>query len=398
MIVVTGGVPGFRSYDNFVTKVTEIRNHPESLEYIGSLYPKHNESDYYSQGNPPFIYQEDSSFLKSSITSIFASFWYEATVALGLAACAAHEKNPWFTGVEHFEQLKQTRFGGVTGFLTFDPETGSRDPNSALYTVTNFVEQDLGDGTVRFQRVITDMFQNSKWNQVEQYIFNDGTTRLPPDLPPPPPPAEIVVTNDVIGPLEIGVMVGGVVLVLSVLIFLFYEKRRRDSDSVWKVKKEELTFDYPPIVIGSGSFGRVLLAEYRGTQVAVKKVLPPRKQNKSVAANGKSNSPISIFDSSFDDNTEHEKVLTGRGSMVSTDDSYDSFCRSRDAHKSGVLSSWGGMNSADYHNQTKRDFSKGPSSGASNWKRLKKDFMDEMGYLSKLRHPCVVTIMVRNAA
>ena len=37
---------------------------------------------------------------------------------------------------------------------------------------------------------------------------------------------------------------------------------------------DELYFDDPVEVIGQGSFGVVLLAEYRGTKVAIKRVLP----------------------------------------------------------------------------------------------------------------------------
>ena len=35
----------------------------------------------------------------------------------------------------------------------------------------------------------------------------------------------------------------------------------------------------------------------------------------------------------------------------------------------------------------------GTTRGKSNWKRLKGDFMEEMRIMSKLRHPCVVTVM-----
>jgi ABC transporter, phosphonate, periplasmic substrate-binding protein len=66
-------------------------------------------------------------------------------------------------------------------------------------------------------------------------------------------------------------------IVLAILLFLCYkaEKRRR-ADAVWKVAPEELQFDEPPRVIGRGSFGLVLLAEYKNKKVAVKRVLPPK--------------------------------------------------------------------------------------------------------------------------
>lgn len=47
--------------------------------------------------------------------------------------------------------------------------------------------------------------------------------------------------------------------------------KRKQADSVWLVKRSELLFSDPPEVAGRGTFGLVLLAEYRGTVVAVKR-------------------------------------------------------------------------------------------------------------------------------
>jgi len=40
---------------------------------------------------------------------------------------------------------------------------------------------------------------------------------------------------------------------------------------------DELKFDEPPEIIGRGTFGLVLKAEYRGTEVAVKRVMPGKR-------------------------------------------------------------------------------------------------------------------------
>jgi Protein tyrosine and serine/threonine kinase/ABC transporter, phosphonate, periplasmic substrate-binding protein len=66
-------------------------------------------------------------------------------------------------------------------------------------------------------------------------------------------------------------------IVLAILLYLCYKaETRRRADAVWKVSPEELQFDEPPRVIGRGSFGLVLLAEYKNKKVAVKRVLPPK--------------------------------------------------------------------------------------------------------------------------
>ena len=55
-----------------------------------------------------------------------------------------------------------------------------------------------------------------------------------------------------------------------VFVYWYVEQKKREADLVWKVNKEDLHFDSPPEVIGQGSFGLVLLAEYRGTQVSAR--------------------------------------------------------------------------------------------------------------------------------
>ena len=65
-----------------------------------------------------------------------------------------------------------------------------------------------------------------------------------------------------------------VILVLCGFAFINYKKKKLDG--IWRVKPSDLKFDDPPVVIGRGTFGLVLLSTYRGTTVAVKRVIPPK--------------------------------------------------------------------------------------------------------------------------
>jgi len=119
------------------------------------------------------------------------------------------------------------------------------------------------------------------------------------------------------------------------------------SDSVWAVTMSDLHFDDPPEVIGRGTFGLVLLAEYRGTNIAVKRVLPPPVKSKIGVTQ--------IF----------EGTTSAQKSVIDIK----------------------GVNSG-----STGDTSSIPGSSKS-YEALKLDFILEMRAISKLRHPSITTIM-----
>lgn len=63
------------------------------------------------------------------------------------------------------------------------------------------------------------------------------------------------------------VLVGLLILVM----FVAWRKTKRAENS-WRLDNAELKYDEPPQVLGKGGFGVVFLAEYRGMQVAVKRL------------------------------------------------------------------------------------------------------------------------------
>ena len=78
--------------------------------------------------------------------------------------------------------------------------------------------------------------------------------------------------------------------IAAVGIFFYIKQKHKAADSVWHVKEKELEFDDPPQIIGRGTFGLVLLAEYRGTQVAVKRVIPPKQRRPTDSGRSSSSS------------------------------------------------------------------------------------------------------------
>ncbi|KAG7339958.1 adenylate and guanylate cyclase catalytic domain containing protein [Nitzschia inconspicua] len=73
-------------------------------------------------------------------------------------------------------------------------------------------------------------------------------------------------------------------------VFLYLSYKKKQNDQVWHINVEELHFNEPPEVIGQGGFGVVVLGQYRGTKVAVKRVLPPSKKRKGSSRHGSNTS------------------------------------------------------------------------------------------------------------
>uniref|UniRef100_A0A7S1YFW9 Guanylate cyclase n=2 Tax=Grammatophora oceanica TaxID=210454 RepID=A0A7S1YFW9_9STRA len=171
-------------------------------------------------------------------------------------------------------------------------------------------------------------------------------------------------TNDNSAALIAAILVPIVVLMIAIIFYCIYRiHSKKHGDALWIVKSSELEFQMvppevqepgepEPLVIGQGSFGVVHLAEYRGTRVAVKKVIPPeipQKKNASTEMVGPSNA--------VDTNPGLQSMRTLYKGTVST---------------SPLKSS----------RQRK-----------SRYEKLKEDFIVEMRQLAKLRHPNITTII-----
>jgi len=395
------------SYDNYLSKIHELKN-PEDLEYLGKLFPDHYDHPDYAGGGreprPPLI--DNPNFLTTM--NGFSPFHYEATILLGMSACDAVIKNGenlTLMGQDHFDAILHTTFTGVSGDIVLDNSTGTRTADSSLFRIVNYLEEEgiTEDGTpvVQFKPIISGLFQDNEWNQLEAYVFNDGTTNIPPDLPPPP-------TSD--SGLDLGLAIGLSVasaVVLALIFYFYQDNKRRANDSVWHVKKEELKFGDPPEVIGRGTFGLVLMAEYRGTQVAIKQVIPPSKNLKRARrTNYLDFSSRSGGDTSEGADSSNSPVPIGNAGMTSGYGLASSCGNTTEVTKSaanGGTASWAGMSLGEMmgsmvgsrkNHQGKATLKQTRQSQQStNRRKLETEFIEEMRYLSKLRHPCITTVM-----
>ena len=184
MITAVGGLPSTNNspYDRLASAMKQLQENTDDLAYISSKLP------YYAD-HPDFdataLVIEHPEFLQEP--GLLAPFLYDTVVAIGLAACAsiAEEELP-LVGEEHFRRIVQSNFQGTSGHIDIDPETGTRRAHSALFSLTNFVQdgEDSDDNSqVHIKAVVTNFFKDGDWTAVEPYIYNDGTTKVPLDLP-----------------------------------------------------------------------------------------------------------------------------------------------------------------------------------------------------------------------
>lgn len=143
----------------------------------------------------------------------------------------------------------------------------------------------------------------------------------------------------------------------------------------------------------------MLLGEYRGTQVAVKRVIPPKDEKqkggaRDSALRGKSGATNlrNMLDPS-------SKLPSNEASSASSEVPADpSHSEDHTTSEHNGPSSWAGMGAASgllsgsRTGKSMRNNTAKPKKGPT-YKQLKDEFVKEMRYLSKLRHPCVTTVM-----
>ena len=136
----------------------------------------------------------------------------------------------------------------------------------------------------------------------------------------------------------------------------------------------------------------MLLANYRGTNVAVKRVIPPKSTKTSTKNSDQVSRPVGI--TSTDRVPEQASVKQGsrqmgtaRGSIGKAFNDGTMLTKSK-AQPSGsmALGKKSGSGSA-------LSFLSSKNVDAARLSKLKKDFIQEMRTLAKLRHPSIMTVM-----
>jgi serine/threonine protein kinase len=180
-----------------------------------------------------------------------------------------------------------------------------------------------------------------------------------------------------------------VIAVLLLAALALYWRRVRqlaNADALWTIKAGEISYDSPPTVLGQGTYGHVVKGYYRGTSVAVKRALPPRKGKGTVDTDVFSSGPSDI-----DSGNSGLATGTMNGSVAVFVDSVDNsnivsgpFVH---GHRTGVVSV---VNSSG---EIAPGWLGRVCSSCAPQRSAGRAFIDEMRVLSKLRHPCITTVM-----
>ena len=233
--------------------------------------------------------------------------------------------------------------------------------------------------------------------------------------------------------VSILVLVGVITLPILVIVFLFvviivYSRYKvQHADAVWKIDYADLLFPDPPEVLGRGAFGLVVGAEYRKTNVAIKRMLPVTGTSKNRfsmldnVGSGVSIAGVAVHSGEYS-GSESEGLpmpsASGDESVTERSNTWshtDMLKRLKSGNAAG--SSFKGFphrsrsNSASSHEvspQPEENLgTKTVSSISSKMSILKRimpgylsegraqraSFISEMRLLSRLRHPCITTVM-----
>jgi len=395
--------------------------------------------------------------------SPYSGYIYDAIIALGIGKCRASIKEKLespvrpprqtqekdvgfqpqilgypntFTDNVHYNELVNVEFSGATGEVQLhDDKSFSRLSTTMAYGIYNLRVNggidmlNSNTTTFEFENVLTAVMKPNTTDWVPpakgvKFIFADGTANAPIPFVDPNPKVDIKSSNAYIWAIVVVVCVG---FICSVAAYIYVSRRRKLADAVWSVAPTELTFDEPPEIIGRGTFGLVLLGEYRGTEVAVKRVIPPAKNeaaNKTIGEETKPEPKIKFLGKwrKGNNNTVAAKVFADANRHMIPrveEDDPDIDIESDMGKVSGDMGNVSGLTvdmDTDFGKRSgsigfgsKRSGSIGfgskrsggnasgktsmSSYNQSSYSKLKLDFVKEMRQLSKLRHPCITTVM-----
>eukprot|EP00526_Cylindrotheca_closterium_P001767 CAMPEP_0113659478 /NCGR_PEP_ID=MMETSP0017_2-20120614/32381_1 /TAXON_ID=2856 /ORGANISM="Cylindrotheca closterium" /LENGTH=1078 /DNA_ID=CAMNT_0000574035 /DNA_START=785 /DNA_END=4021 /DNA_ORIENTATION=- /assembly_acc=CAM_ASM_000147 len=194
-----------------------------------------------------------------------------------------------------------------------------------------------------------------------------------------------------------------VCLVGSIAIYSYLKRKEEEANRLWLVESSELHFPSPLVVVGHGSFGFVLQAEFRGSNVAVKRAYQSRlaskksshfKKGEPSQEKAPSAAPESIPGPDVELGLSTSKGATETESSDGMDE--EEVCIDASIVQSAKLRTLTASVENRFIDSSDRTWPTAPKSSSSFKKNLswtRSDFIEEMKTLTHLRHPNIITIM-----
>uniref|UniRef100_A0A7S4AFU2 G-protein coupled receptors family 3 profile domain-containing protein n=1 Tax=Pseudo-nitzschia australis TaxID=44445 RepID=A0A7S4AFU2_9STRA len=165
-------------FQSFSDSMQALKNEND-MQYLNAAFPHFDQTPYF---------EVNSTFMDPIIYD-YTMFFYDAAILMGLAACDAVGENLTMTGDTFYHRIVNSpSFQGLSGTVVLDPTTGTREPHSAYYTLSNYVEREIrdeetGKTMIEFETFRTDQYSNGTWLSIVNYTFNDGTSNQPLGIP-----------------------------------------------------------------------------------------------------------------------------------------------------------------------------------------------------------------------
>jgi hypothetical protein len=202
------------SNERFDQALGDFRKDEELQNYYISRHTSPELFDEYNLGSNPFR------------STYFSQLNYDASVALGIAACESASESP--TGQDIFDGLKNVEFTGSSGLVKFNNVSLSRSHVGLHFKVFNIVAQSpTTDGQVFLSShaaVVIDFLSVDAVQTLEPFVYSDGTTTPHAGLPPPDVHQNLV-SN---AALAFGLALAGAMMLMSILWIVWAVKSRNN--------------------------------------------------------------------------------------------------------------------------------------------------------------------------
>lgn len=190
-------------------------------------------------------------------------------------------------------------------------------------------------------------------------------------------------------PMIVGLVLAGILILAAVGLAWRRQNALSKSMALWTIDKHDIEYSDPIEVIGNGAFGEVLKGSYRGTEVAVKRVLPPTGHRPGFS------SAIGTLSTKVFRPRDKVPNENGRGgdeeSGLSTNKSLE---EEEKAVNPGLQSGFALKSTSSGRGSMSRNLlSLRLMTHLGGYRKMKADFITEMRQLSRLRHPNITTTM-----